>query len=209
MDKGKADHRFQARPLAAIAKRVFTKSRQRLAGVCFLVALHSLRGYPHTSPRNFPYTTDLPPRRASCPGEEERDFFLRIAARQAGKVGEVFLVHAENIVRTGIVRRRDETARREEKGMPFFVSIRLAGGYISFPISSVVAATESTVIAFSHPALRMSAFMINYAMGERQMGLRFFYLILGRKSRRPFFQISCSVCRCVSGGYFVVKVRGK
>ena len=53
--------------------------------------------------------------------------------------------------------------------MPFFVSIRLAGGYISFPISSVVAATESTVIAFSHPALRMSAFMMNSAMGERQM----------------------------------------
>lgn len=60
-------------------------------------------------------------------------------------------------------------ARRGEKGIPFFVSIRLAGGYISFPISSVVAATESTVIAFSHPALRMSAFMMNSAMGERQM----------------------------------------
>ena len=39
-----------------------------------------------------------------------------------------------------------------------------------------------------------------------------------KKSRRPFFrlkkqetffQISCSVCRCVGGGYLVVKVRGK
>ena len=29
-----------------------------------------------------------------------------------------------------------------------------------------------------------------------------------KKSRRPF-QISCSVCRCVGGGYLVVKVRGK
>ncbi len=29
-----------------------------------------------------------------------------------------------------------------------------------------------------------------------------------KKSRRPF-QISCSVCRCVGGGYLVVKVRDK
>ena len=29
-----------------------------------------------------------------------------------------------------------------------------------------------------------------------------------KKSRRPF-QISCSVCRCVGGGYLVIKVRGK
>ena len=30
-----------------------------------------------------------------------------------------------------------------------------------------------------------------------------------KKSRRPFFQISCSVCRCVGGEYLVVKVRDK
>ena len=30
-----------------------------------------------------------------------------------------------------------------------------------------------------------------------------------KKSRKPFFQISCSVCRCVGGGYLVVKVRDK
>ena len=29
-----------------------------------------------------------------------------------------------------------------------------------------------------------------------------------KKSRQPF-QISCLVCRCVGGGYLVVKVRGK
>lgn len=52
----------------------------------------------------------------SCPGEKERDFFLRIAARQAGKVGEIFLVHAEDIVRTGIVRRRDETGAAGREG---------------------------------------------------------------------------------------------
>ena len=52
----------------------------------------------------------------SCPGEEERDFFLRIAARQAGKIGEVFLVHAEDIVRTGIVRRCDDTGVAGREG---------------------------------------------------------------------------------------------
>ena len=31
----------------------------------------------------------------------------------------------------------------------------------------------------------------------------------GQKKQETFFQISCSVCRCVSGGYLVVKVRDK
>ena len=33
--------------------------------------------------------------------------------------------------------------------------------------------------------------------------------ILGRKKAGDLFQISCSVCRCVGGGYLVVKVRDK
>lgn len=42
---------------------------------------------------------------ARRPAQERRreTFFLRIAACEAGKVGEVFLIHAEDIVRTGIV----------------------------------------------------------------------------------------------------------
>ena len=31
----------------------------------------------------------------------------------------------------------------------------------------------------------------------------------GRKKAGDLFQISCSVCRCVGGGYLIVKVRGK
>ena len=37
----------------------------------------------------------------------------------------------------------------------------------------------------------------------------FYHLILGRKKAGDLFQISCSVCRCMGGGYLVVKVRGK
>ena len=37
----------------------------------------------------------------------------------------------------------------------------------------------------------------------------FCHLILGRKKAGDLFQISCSVCRCVGGGYLVVKVRDK
>ena len=40
-------------------------------------------------------------------------------------------------------------------------------------------------------------------------GVAFFYLILGRKKAGDLFQISCLVCRCVGGGYLVVKVRDK
>ena len=40
-------------------------------------------------------------------------------------------------------------------------------------------------------------------------GVAFFYLILGRKKAGDLFQISCSVCRCMGGGYLVIKVRGK
>ena len=40
-------------------------------------------------------------------------------------------------------------------------------------------------------------------------GVAFYHLILGRKKAGDLFQISCSVCRCVSGGYLVVKVRDK
>jgi len=40
-------------------------------------------------------------------------------------------------------------------------------------------------------------------------GVAFCHLILGRKKAGDLFQISCSVCRCVGGGYLVVKVRDK
>ena len=40
-------------------------------------------------------------------------------------------------------------------------------------------------------------------------GVAFYHLILGRKKAGDLFQISCSVCHCVSGGYLVVKVRDK
>ena len=36
-----------------------------------------------------------------------------------------------------------------------------------------------------------------------------YHLILGRKKAGDLFQISCSVRRCVGGGYLIVKVRGK
>ena len=39
--------------------------------------------------------------------------------------------------------------------------------------------------------------------------MAFYHLILGRKKAGDLFQISCSVCRCVSGGYLVVKVWDK
>ena len=39
--------------------------------------------------------------------------------------------------------------------------------------------------------------------------MAFYHLILGRKKAGDLFQISCSVRRCVGGGYLVVKVRGK
>ena len=209
MDKGKADHRFQARPLAAIAKRVFTKSRQRLAGVCFLAALHSLRGYPHTSPRNFPYTTDLPPRRAVLPRRGGERLFLRIAARQAGKVGEVFLVHAENIVRTGIVRRRDETGAAGREGDALLREHTL-GGRVHI-VSDLFRGRCDRVHGDRLLASGFAdeRFHDKLRHGGAADGVAFFYLILGRKKQETFFQISCSVCRCVSGGYFVVKVRGK
>jgi len=40
-------------------------------------------------------------------------------------------------------------------------------------------------------------------------GVAFYHLILGRKKAGDLFQISCSVCRCVGGGYLIVKVQGK
>ena len=43
----------------------------------------------------------------------------------------------------------------------------------------------------------------------REDGVAFYHLILGRKKAGYLFQISCSVCRCVGGGYLVVKVRDK
>ena len=39
--------------------------------------------------------------------------------------------------------------------------------------------------------------------------MAFYHLILGRKKAGDLFQISCSVCRYVGGGYLIVKVRGK
>ena len=40
-------------------------------------------------------------------------------------------------------------------------------------------------------------------------GVAFYHLIWGRKKAGDLFQISCSVCRYVGGGYLIVKVRGK
>jgi len=41
------------------------------------------------------------------------------------------------------------------------------------------------------------------------MGWRFTTSFWAEKKQETFFQISCSMCRCVGGGYLVVKVRGK
>jgi hypothetical protein len=41
------------------------------------------------------------------------------------------------------------------------------------------------------------------------MGWRFTTSFWAEKKQETFFQISCSVCRRVGGGYLVVKVRGK
>jgi hypothetical protein len=41
------------------------------------------------------------------------------------------------------------------------------------------------------------------------MGWRFTTSFWAEKKQEIFFQISCSVCRCVGGGYLVVKVRDK
>ena len=43
----------------------------------------------------------------------------------------------------------------------------------------------------------------------REDGVAFYHLILGRKKAGDLFQISCLVCRCMGGGYLVVKVRDK
>ena len=45
--------------------------------------------------------------------------------------------------------------------------------------------------------------------GNWWMGWRFTTSFWAEKKQETFFQISCSVCRCVGGGYLVVKVRGK
>ncbi|WP_455535228.1 hypothetical protein, partial [Roseburia inulinivorans] len=36
--------------------------------------------------------------------------------------------------------------------------------------------------------------------------MQFYHLILGQKKAGDLFQISCSVCRCVGGGYLVVVI---
>ena len=41
------------------------------------------------------------------------------------------------------------------------------------------------------------------------MGWRFTTSFWAEKKQETFFQISCSMCRCVGGGYLVVKVRDK
>lgn len=145
----------------------------------------------------------------SCLGEEERDFFLRIAARQAGKVGEVFLVHAENIVRTGIVRRRDETGAAGREGDALLREHTL-GGRVHI-VSDLFRGRCDRVHGDRLLASGFAdeRFHDKLRHGGAADGVAFFYLILGRKKQETFFQISCSVCRCVSGGYFVVKVRGK
>ena len=45
--------------------------------------------------------------------------------------------------------------------------------------------------------------------GNWWMGWRFTTSFWAEKKQEIFFQISCSVCRCVGGGYLVVKVRDK
>lgn len=171
-------------------------------------ALHSLRGYPYTSPRNFPYTTDLPPRRASCPGEEERDFFLRIAARQAGKVGEVFLVHAKDIVCTGIVRRRDETGAAGREGDALLREHTL-GGRVHI-ISDLFRGRCDRVHGDRLLASGFAdeRFHDKFRHGGAADGVAFFYLILGRKKQETFFSdflLGVPLCerrvfRCKSSG---------
>ena len=36
-------------------------------------------------------------------------------------------------------------------------------------------------------------------------GVAFYHLILGKKKAGDLFQISCLVCRCIGGGYLVIK----
>lgn len=141
--------------------------------------------------------------------ERRRDFFLRIAARQAGKVGEVFLVHAENIVRTGIVRRRDETGAAGREGDALLREHTL-GGRVHI-VSDLFRGRCDRVHGDRLLASGFAdeRFHDKLRHGGAADGVAFFYLILGRKKQETFFQISCSVCRCVSGGYFFVKVRGK
>ena len=54
--------------------------------------------------------------------------------------------------------------------------------------------------------IKMVCFSVPSCLAD---GVAFYHLILGRKKAGDLFQISCLVCRCMGGGYLVVKVRGK
>ena len=64
--------------------------------------------------------------------------------------------------------------------------------------------TNPTIYSGSESILRAGVFCTLL-----DLTLTFYHLILGRKKAGDLFQISCSVCHCVSGGYLVVKVRDK
>lgn len=55
----------------------------------------------------------------SCPGEEEGDFLLRITAREAGEVVEIFFIHADDVVRALVVFLRDEAGAPGREGDAF------------------------------------------------------------------------------------------
>ena len=144
----------------------------------------------------------------SCPGEEERDFFLRIAARQAGKVGEVFLVHAENIVRTGIVRRRDETGAAGREGDALLREHTL-GGRVHI-VSDLFRGRCDRVHGDRLLASGFAdeRFHDKLRHGGAADGVAFFYLLLGRKKQETFFSdflLGVPLCerrvfRCKSSG---------
>ena len=53
--------------------------------------------------------------------------------------------------------------------MPCAASIRFAGGYTGFPISSVLVAADAIENSDEQPAFSTSSFITNSAIGLRQM----------------------------------------
>ena len=78
-------------------------------------------------------------------------------------------------------------------------------------------AREGEITAWWVPPARAKALVPGWQPGcgmspearSGWMGWRFTTSFWAEKKQETFFQISCSVCRCVGGGYLVIKVRGK
>ena len=147
---------------------------------------------------------------ARRPAQERRreTFFLRIAARQAGKVGEVFPVHAEDIVRTGIVRRRDETRAAGREGDALLREHTL-GGRVHI-ISDLFRGRCDRVHGDRLLASGFAdeRFHDKFRHGGAADVVAFFYLLLGRKKQETFFSdflLGVPLCerrvfRCKSSG---------